>query len=63
MSFLYDQSGKRKYLTIDERRAFLTASASMPPEVKTFCATLAYTGGRNSEVLALTEAFSKVLSH
>lgn len=54
MSFLYDQSGKRKYLTIEERRKFLEVAASSLPEVHTFCATLAYTGARISEVLALT---------
>lgn len=54
MSFLYDQSGKRKYLTIDERRAFLEVAVSSQPEIHTFCATLAYTGARISEVLALT---------
>lgn len=54
MSFLYDQAGKRKYLTIDERRAFLDAASALNPEVYTFCLTLAYTGARISEVLALT---------
>lgn len=54
MNFLYDQTGKRKYLTIDERRAFMDVAASLPPEVYAFCATLAYTGARISEVLALT---------
>ena len=53
MSFLYDQTGKRKYLTIDERRAFLDAASALNPEVHTFCLTLAYTGARISEVLAL----------
>ncbi|MBI4127843.1 MAG: tyrosine-type recombinase/integrase [Parcubacteria group bacterium] len=56
MSFLFDQVGKRKYLTIDERRAFLVAAAKSQPKVHTFCATLAYTGARISEVLALTPA-------
>lgn len=54
MSFLYDQTGKRKYLTIDERQAFLKVAASFSPEIHTFCAMLAYTGARISEVLALT---------
>lgn len=54
MSFLYDQSGKRKYLTIDERQRFLKVAKASSPEVYTFCATLAYTGARISEVLALT---------
>ncbi len=54
MSFLYDQKGKRKYLTIDERRNFLGAARKAAPEVYTFCAILAFTGARISEVLALT---------
>lgn len=54
MGFLYDQSGKRKYLTIDERRAFLEAASTSLPEIRTFCATLTFTGARISEVLALT---------
>jgi integrase/recombinase XerD len=53
-SFLYDREGNRKYLTRVERRAFLAAASHMPPEVRTFCLTLAYTGARISEVLALT---------
>lgn len=53
-SFLYDREGNRKYLTRAERNAFLAAAANMPPEVRTFCMTLAYTGARISEVLALT---------
>lgn len=54
MSFLYDQTGKRKYLTIDERQAFLDAARAEIKEVYTFCAMLAYTGARISEVLSLT---------
>jgi integrase len=56
MSFLYDQTGKRKYLTIDERWAFLEAAKTSAPKVYTFCATLAYTGARISEVLALNSS-------
>ena len=54
MSFLHDQKGKRKYLTINERDAFLKVAATSAPEIYTICATLAYTGARISEVLALT---------
>lgn len=54
MSLLYDREGNRKYLTRTERKAFLDAASRMPPEVRTFCLTLAYTGARVSEVLALT---------
>lgn len=50
---LYDQQGNRKYLTADERRAFMKAAQRGEPEVETFCLTLAYTGARISEVLAL----------
>lgn len=55
MSFTYDHSGNRKYATIKERRKFLRVAktkASRP--VYTFCLVLALTGGRLSEVLALT---------
>lgn len=51
---LYDPRGNRKYLTLSERGAFLKAAERMPPEVRTFCLMLAYTGARVSEVLALT---------
>ena len=50
---LFDQNGNRKYLTSDERRAFIGAAEKAAPEVATFCLTLAYTGARISEVLAL----------
>ncbi len=53
-SLLYDIGGNRKYLTQSERTAFLAAASRMPPAVHTFCLTLAYTGARISEVLALT---------
>jgi integrase/recombinase XerD len=51
---LYDSNGHRKYLTPGERQDFLAASVSAPHQVRTFCATLAYTGCRISEGLALT---------
>ena len=38
----------------DERREFIRASQRAEPVVETFCLTLAYTGARISEVLALT---------
>ena len=50
---LYDQQGNRKYLTRSERQAFIDAARRAAPEVETFCLTLAYTGARISEVLAL----------
>lgn len=51
---IYDNRGYRKYLTADERQAFVNAAKLLKPEVRTFCLTLAYTGARISEVLALT---------
>ena len=50
---LYDQQGNRKYLTKAERQAFIDAAKRAAPEIETFCLTLAYTGARISEVLAL----------
>ena len=50
---LYDQQGNRKYLTKLERQAFIDAAKRAAPEIETFCLTLAYTGARISEVLAL----------
>ena len=50
---LYDRTGHRKYLTNDERTAFLLAAEHSPREVRTFCGMLAYTGCRISEALAL----------
>jgi integrase len=55
MTNLHDQHGHRKYLTPAERDAFLAAADDAEVrEVRTFCATLAYTGCRISEALALT---------
>ena len=51
---IYDHAGRRKYLTIKERQAFIEATQRLRPEVQTFCLALAYTGARISEILALT---------
>jgi integrase len=51
---LFDQSGMRKYLTARERFAFAHAAYQEGGETGTFCLTLALTGARISEVLALT---------
>lgn len=51
---LFDPAGNRKYLTTAERRAFIAAAQGLEPKAMTFCLTLAYTGARISEVLALT---------
>jgi len=50
---IYDTAGHRKYLTISERSAFISSARRLRPEAETFCLTLAYTGARISEVLAL----------
>jgi len=49
-----EHNGRRKYLTADERDAFLKAAAQVPQEIRTLCHVLAYTGCRISEALALT---------
>jgi integrase len=54
MNFLHDQQGGRKYINGVERARFSVAARSFPAEVQTFCFTLAISGARISEVLALT---------
>jgi integrase len=51
---LRDKAGRRKYLVERERKAFIAAAKAHSTEVATFCLTLAVTGARISEVLALT---------
>ena len=51
---LYDGAGNRKYLTAEERAAFLRAADRAAREVRTFCHVLHFTGCRISEALALT---------
>lgn len=53
---LYSRDGRRKYLTGEERRAFLEAAAGEDRATHTFCLTLAYTGCRISEALALSRS-------
>jgi len=53
---LFDRNGARKYLTRAERIAFISAAKQAEPYIETFCLTLAYTGARISEVLALIPA-------
>lgn len=54
---LYTAAGRRKYLTPEERARFIAAAESCArPELRTLCLTLAYTGCRISEALALTAA-------
>lgn len=55
VNLLYDQNGNRKYINEGERRRFLRAAKALGSKpVFTFCLVLARTGGRISEVLALT---------
>jgi len=51
---LFDQTGNRKYLVARERAAFVRAAVAEGGTVGSFCLTLAFTGARISEVLALT---------
>jgi integrase/recombinase XerD len=51
---LFDQTGIRKYLVARERLSFVTAAVAEGGAVGAFCLTLAFTGARISEVLALT---------
>jgi integrase len=53
---LYGSSGSRKYLNAAERRRFVEAARRAEPRTRVFCLTLAWSGGRISEVLALTPA-------
>src|SRR5258708_29741392 len=53
---LYGPSGERKYLNTAERRRFMKSAQRAPPAVRLFCLVLAWSGGRISEVLALTAA-------
>lgn len=50
---LFGQSGSRKYLNAAERRRFVEATQLAPSKVRLFCLTLAWSGARISEVLAL----------
>lgn len=53
---LYATDGGRKYLNRDERQRVLAATAALKPDQALFVLTLAWTGARVSEVLALTPA-------
>lgn len=50
---LYTRVGARKYLNADERERFLSVAQNEAPLTRSFCLTLAYTGCRISEALAL----------
>jgi integrase len=51
---LHTAAGARKYLTESERAAFLQEAEVAERQVRTLCMTLAHTGCRPSEALALT---------
>jgi integrase len=51
---VYDPTGRRKYLSADERRRFLAAADTLPPPTRSLCHFLAYSGCRISEALAVT---------
>jgi len=53
---LYASDGKRKYLNAAERQRVLAAMRALPVDRALFALTLAWTGARVSEVLALTAA-------
>jgi integrase/recombinase XerD len=53
---LYGPSGSRKYLNAAERRRFTKATRLAPPKIRLFCLVLSLSGGRISEILALTPA-------
>lgn len=57
---LYAANGARKYLNRDERQRALAEMANLPPDRALFCLTLAWTGARVSEVLALTPSSFQV---
>ena len=53
---LYGSTGSRKYLNAAERRRFIKAARRAPLDVQLFCLVLSLSGGRISEILALTPA-------
>jgi len=53
---LYGSTGSRKYLNSAERRRFIKAARRAALDVRLFCLVLSLSGGRISEILALTPA-------
>lgn len=51
---LYDRDRQRLYINREERAIFLEVVGNYPAPIRLFCQTLAYTGCRISEALALT---------
>ena len=60
---LFHSDGSRKYLSAEERGAFLKAAERFPCEVQSFCQVLAYSGCRLAEALALTADRVDLASH
>lgn len=52
---LFDQGGRRKYLTADERGRFLAAANGLEADRRALCYLLAFTGCRISEALNLRQ--------
>jgi integrase/recombinase XerD len=50
----YGPTDSRKYLNAAERRRFIKAARRVPLDVQPFCLVLSLSGGRISEILALT---------
>lgn len=50
---LFDSQGRRKYLVETELREFLAATSALPPRQRAYAQTLAYSGARLAEALAL----------
>ena len=59
---LYAPGGSRKYLNRAERDRALAEMAKLPPSQALFALTLAWSGGRVSEILALTAASFQIES-
>ena len=59
---LYAADGGRKYLNLAERRRALATMAELDPDEALFAQTLAWTGARVSEVLALTPSSFQIES-
>src|ERR1700688_2954157 len=57
---LYSPTGARKYLNRDERLRALAEMAKLPSDRALFCLTLAWTGARVSESLALAASSFQV---
>jgi integrase/recombinase XerD len=51
---IVNEKVERLYFTEEQRKALLSAAAKAPPEVRSFCSVLCYTGCRISEALVLT---------